>query len=891
MAQEVNVTQFLGLTGIDQMRGAMGSAVDIKKSIDEARTAIKPLLADISKEFENIGKKLKADISSAVGAVGGVEGSDGDTAVTGSRTKVITGLAKAKIASNRAASATGGAVDAATAGVSSGGGTRMLGGFLKGGGMAAAGTAVIGGINMGINAANDRFARGREGVLDADRMSVLYQQMTGLSQLGVSSAYRMPLTNYRLGAGGINQLMAMESQIGIRGGQQAASVEAMRTISGYQLSTSDVTGMMGTLASAPVANRLFMMTGTGLIGPGGKQNSMMSVMQNIVRSAGLTNKDTIKNALLPGSVTRAKLTAMGVPQEMQTEVIQYAQQNMVFKEKGGKGMYDPSQEGARRLMGIEENFATQVEETQRLETRRDEQFYRRQVDNYATLERQTQTLTRAFGALEDKLSGILGLVGSNRIATSIFQGVTGGGGDPDGQSAGIKSTAPNVQAALNSSGFKQLHPKMRERVARMLSDNPNVGFGNGVRSSAEQRKMFTSRYRKTDKENTNGKKNIFWDGSYWEHVSGAAAAPPGRSMHEIGLAVDLTGDLDWVVKNAHKYNLKHFAGVNNEPWHVQPEELPNSRAKYEESGASWGRGPAGSAPFDKDSNFGELLDHPLPGSFAIEPDVVLNSVAIADRVERRVTTGSGVMGVRAGNSDKSKYGKIKTSAGTYVSVEGFKHGGMARSGVDITRWTQDFLKQVGAPITLANMEAISAWIAAEGTTARFNPLAVISKPTAEAMGGTSNLDGWSDFNSHTVKNFANYEQGLKMNAYHVMNHGKGVVKALKSNTENPYDIITAIEKMVKSWTTDRGITYAARGVLEGRHVPTSLSGDPDIPALGSSASNSGSASMSVTGGATFNISPNIVMSGSGSPQDLQRIAREVAALIRKEIELDAMRRN
>lgn len=884
MAEEVNVTQFLGLTGVDQLRGGFGGGADVAKTIGEARTAIKPLLKDISDEFSKIGKQLKADISSALG--GGVAAEGATT--TSAKTKQVGGIDKAKAALVTSTSKSG-AADAAITGVSSGGGTKMLGGFMKGGGMAAAGTAILGGINMGINAANDRFASGREGVLAADRMSVLYQQMTGLDQLGVSSTYRMPLTNYRLGAGGINDLMAMEAQTGISGRQQASSVEAMRTLSGYSLSTSDVTGMMGSLASAPTANRLFMMTGTGLIGPGGKQNSMMSVMQNIVRSAGLTDKDTLRSALQPGSVTRAKLATMGVPQEMITQVIQYAQSNLTYQEKGGKGMYDPSQEGARRLMGIEENFATQVEETQRLETRRDETFYRRQVDNYAHLERQTQTLTRAFGALEDKLSGILGLVGSNRIATSIFQGVTGGG-DPDGQSAGVNTSAPNVRSALNNSGFTQLHPKMRDRVARMLADNPKIGFGNGVRSSSKQREMFMSRYKKTDKETTNGKKNVYWDGSYWEHVSGAAAAPPGRSMHEIGLAVDLTGDFDWVVKNAHKYGLKHFGGVNNEPWHVQPEELPNSRAAYEEAGAAWGRGGSNAAPFSADSDFGESLDHPQ-GEALSQPQRGYGNVTIADRVARSVSSGSGsgVMGIKGGGN--KSYGKIKSSAGTYVTFGDFKGGGTAKSGVDITRWAQDFLREVGAPVNLANMEAISAWIAAEGTAARFNPLAVISKPTAEAMGGTDNLDGWTDFNSHTVKNFANYQQGLKMNAYHITKHGKGVINALKSNTNNPYDIITAIERMVKSWTTDRGITYAAREVLEDRGVPTSLSGDPNIPASVGGSSGNSTAAMSITGGTTFNISPNIVMSGSGSPQDLQKIAKEVAALIRKEVELQALRRS
>lgn len=794
------------------------------------------------------------------------------------------------------------------------------GGGMGGGGGAAAGGAgglparmlgktpilgtTVGLANMGINAVNNRFASGREGVLEADRMSVLYQQMTGLSQLDVSSRYRMPLTQYRLGAGGINALMGMEAQIGISGTKQAASIEALRTMSGYAMSAGEATQMIGTLSSAPVANRMMMMTGMGLIGPGGKQNTTMSVMQNLVRVAGLTSKEVIDSALLPGSITRAKLTSMGVPPEMQTQVIQYAKENLTFQEKGGRGMYDPSKKVDRRLMGIEENFATQVEETQRLETKRDESFYRRQVDNYANLERQTQSLTRAFAGLENTLSGILGAVGQNRIATTLFQGATSFmGGDPPGATSATSSnlnvTVPThggkipLNQLKENSNFKKVHPKFQDRLLRMMKDNPNVGFGEGYRDASKQASMFMSRYRKTNKEfNANGEKNVKWNNSYWEHVSGAPAAPPGRSMHEIGLAVDLIGDLDWVVQNAHKYGLKHFGGVNGEPWHVQPAELPNSRAKYEEAGASWGRGPGGAAPFDKSSNFGEGLDHSgtprSEGSSATagqSQSRAFGSGSISDRVSRRMINQ---IQISDRSAKSSKYGKVKTSAGTPVawgSLSGFSHGGQSKSGVDIARWSSDFLRSIGAPVTLANMEAMSAWIAAEGTRAMFNPLAVVTKPTAEAMGSTSNLDGWTDFNSVGVKNFANYEQGLKMNAYHVMQYGKGVVNSLKSGTSNPYDVVTSIERMVRKWAPN----YAARDVLESRGVGTNLGGDP--AGSMSRGGGGGVGGMSVIGGHTFNISPTINLNGSGngSPADLQKIARELAIMVRREIELEALR--
>ena len=893
MADPTNESQSLGETGIDAMgQRRLGQNREIESAVKQLQTSIKPVLKEIEDTFAKIGTKLKSDIASALpsGAAAGVSG----VTVSSAKTPIVGGIDKGRIAQAASGSGTAGAASG-VAGASSIG-TKMLGGFTKFMGNPMVQGAMAG-AQMGITAANNRFDRGREGVLEADRMSVLYQQMTGLSQLGVSSQYRMPLTNYRLGAGGINTLMGMEASIGISGSQQASSVEAMRTMSGYSLSASDVTGMMGTLASAPVANRMFMMTGMGLIGPGGTQNSMLSVMQNLVRTAGLTDPKMVKDALLPGSITRAKLTAMGVPPEMQTQVIQYAQQNLTYKNKGGQGMYDPSREGARRMMGIEENFATQVEETQRLETRRDETFYRRQVDNYAHLERQTQTLTRAFGALEDKLSGILGLVGSNRIATSVASGIMGfmgdgtSGGSTTPNTNGSSGLTPNAQALQSNTSFKNLHSTMQERISRMMMDNPKLGLTSGWRSSAEQRKLFTSRYKKTSSPtNGQGAKNILWDGSYWEHVSGAKAAPPGRSMHEIGLAADLfssDGDYAWIQKNAAKYGLKAFDP--SEPWHVQPVELPNARSDYEKAGASWGHGSAGAIPFDETSNYGSSTDHsgltsPEGGVSIAGTQSVLEGGSISERVSRTISGSSTSYG------GKSKFGKVKAAAGTDVvnnAMGNFAHGGAAKSGVNIETWSRDFLGLIGAPVTRANLEAMSAWIEAEGTRAAFNPLAVISKPTAEAMGGTDNLEGWTDFNSHTVKNFANYEQGLKMNAYHIMKHGKGVVNALKSNTTNPYDIIAAIEKMVYGWTAARGITYAARGVLEGRHVPTHVTGDGSLPS--SSGQSQGTSSMSVMGGTTINVNPVITMNGGGSPSDLRRIAKEVAQMIRRELELQNLR--
>jgi len=130
-----------------------------------------------------------------------------------------------------------------------------------------------------------------------------------------------------------------------------------------------------------------------------------------------------------------------------------------------------------------------------------------------------------------------------------------------------------------------LDPRMRAALEALIrASGGRVSLGEGFRSEAQQRAMFLDRYRRGA-----GPNQVTWNGEVWHRVKGAAAAPPGSSMHEIGLAADLTGDLAWVQQHAAEFGLKTFANVNGEPWHVQLAALPNGRRDYEAGG---GAGPA-----------------------------------------------------------------------------------------------------------------------------------------------------------------------------------------------------------------------------------------------------------------------------------------------------------
>ena len=134
--------------------------------------------------------------------------------------------------------------------------------------------------------------------------------------------------------------------------------------------------------------------------------------------------------------------------------------------------------------------------------------------------------------------------------------------------------------------FKDMHPTMRERLQALMEDSGGkVGWGQGVRTPQQQLQLFLQRH----SPDPNGK--IIWNGEKYSRHTGAPAAPPGSSMHELGLAADMAGDFAWLGKNVGRFGLMTFADVNNEPWHVQPAELPRGRRQYEQQGSKWGALP------------------------------------------------------------------------------------------------------------------------------------------------------------------------------------------------------------------------------------------------------------------------------------------------------------
>lgn len=99
-----------------------------------------------------------------------------------------------------------------------------------------------------------------------------------------------------------------------------------------------------------------------------------------------------------------------------------------------------------------------------------------------------------------------------------------------------------------------LHPKMQAAVDALLrAARGAVRVVSGRRSSSEQATLWADALRR--------------------HGSAAAArrwvAPPGRSMHERGLAVDLAGDLELAARLVRELALPLHRPLDHEPWHFE----------------------------------------------------------------------------------------------------------------------------------------------------------------------------------------------------------------------------------------------------------------------------------------------------------------------------------
>jgi hypothetical protein len=594
---------------------------------------------------------------------------------------------------------------------------------------------------------------------------------------------------------------------------------------------------------------------------------------------------------------------MGVPEDMQDLVLQYAQSNVQFQKKTGgrQGMYNPENKAQRQAMGIEANFATQREETTRLSELRDEKYYNRQKDNLATMEKNTQALLELKTAMEEMASGLIGKRISTRgsIAARALKGVAGlgmiaggamigftGVGAPAGIATaaggvglltsaftgdGTETKSGNKGATVSttrktSSALNNLNTTFRQRLEKMMQDNPNVSVGNAFRSSAQQRTLFLSRYSRTS-----DKTGTFWDGSYWKKNGGVAdAAPPGMSMHEIGLAADLTGDLQWVQQNAAKYGLKTFADVNNEPWHVQPAELPNSRRQYENSGAPWGT-VAGAERFSPEAKFegmpasgvvsDTLLKYGSGGATVPSfSQMSMNDQMIAFKSATALGSGGGAGGrMMAGK-------RIRNVGSNSTSTQ--KSGSVTTGAPMDPRSIAEILVRRGF-----KKEDIWKMLAISHRESRWIPSVRNVGPVDDSY-GLFQINMKGSLGESRRKQFGIAEDGELFDP-------KTNIKAARitygGGNLRPWGI-------KGDWQNglDPGAVAQSKKIAQSMNLPTT--GDPTTPM------RSGGGGTTVVSGGGITIAPNIYIQTAGNNvADAQRAAQEVAKLMTQDLKRAAMR--
>jgi hypothetical protein len=462
------------------------------------------------------------------------------------------------------------------------GAARMLGGAAYGvGGMAASAAGhVWSGTKKVASAGWDYSGRRLEEeapyTLTADRTGLLMRQMHGGTQLDYQSRWRQPLTKGLIGSQGIETMMRLQTTMGINPTSMLQGVEGMRVASGFGYSTEDATKMISAMAQPGSSNLMTLMLGQGLYGPGGKARDPMDVIRNTVQRMGLTEKGMVEGALQPGSMTRANLSRAGLPEDMQNMVIQYAQENLNYKSRGGSGMYDPSSKRHRELMGVEDSYAMEEQRTRMSEVQRSEKFYRRQVDNFAQLEKNTQGLIEKFTQLDEVLSRLIGTKADlqNRWWLRLASKVPGVPSLGDSE---------HLRDAGMNSGFAASLQQMKNAATEA---GVPLTLSSGTRDDANQERLFRERHHQDDSG------SIAWNGQSWTLNAGAApAAPPGRSLHGLGYAADLgpPESYDWIVANASRFGLRHGASFG-EKWHVAPanitsvDQVPGSASASGSSG-------------------------------------------------------------------------------------------------------------------------------------------------------------------------------------------------------------------------------------------------------------------------------------------------------------------
>jgi hypothetical protein len=207
---------------------------------------------------------------------------------------------------------------------------------------------------------------------------------------------------------------------------------------------------------------------------------------------------------------------------------------------------------------------------------------------------------------------------------------------------------------------------------------------------------------------------------------------------------------------------------------------------------------------------------------ALEPAPATTPDTSADAVDE--TTFSSMLATATGGPANSRYsnttgysnvGGYSLSNALVASAPGMTATGTtgasasALSPAQSTAWANDLLGALGMPRTTANIRAVTAWVAAEGTKAGNNPLAT-----------TQGMPGATSFNEVGVRNFASYSDGLAATVKTLHNGRYGNILSALAAGNDPVAVARAVAD--SPWGTGNGVLRRL-----GVAVPSAPADDAD----------------------------------------------------------------
>ena len=419
----------------------------------------------------------------------------------------------------------------------------------------------------------------------------------------------------------------------------------------------------------------------------------------------------------------------------------------------------------------------------------------------------------------------------------------------------------------------------------MRDSGGRVGIGESMRTTEAQEREFYSRHHElTQAEIDAGvTADREWNGKLWKLNEGEVGlAPPGHSYHEIGLAVDLTGDTNWAVQNAAKYGLTHFASLS-EPWHFQPAEIPRSRVGGNSVASGSGSsadmmersiGGGTSQPYSSRTRIGRRgrSSGRAGNSFAAAFLSSSGGGSISDLVNQSQSTSlaaffaaakSGNATPQNGVDERSAMSDNPTRAGATNNrrlsgsqVADFAYGAGFRGSDLVTA------------VAIAGRE--SSWM-----TGAHNP----NRSTGDDSYGLMQINMIDSLEAYRLQLFGIND---KQDLFDPSTNMRAAHKLYSYRNDSFYDW-GGYKGNANDYSTDRPAALAA--VREAGYDVGG--GDPPSPVRYSG--GRGSVTNNVTSAPTINVSPVINFNGSPATPDLRNIAETVSRMIKDEVDMLMMR--